>query len=731
MGKSKKKISRRKFLKISSVSAIFLKITIPLKLDSFAQTQNQNNSYSDLFIQLFADNTILFNLPKHEMGQGVATGLSTIFADELGADYLKITVRQADYNPEFGNVIQGITGGSRSISQCWQPLRQAAAALRELLIQEAAKIWKVNIDECISNNSFVQHEKTKRQVSFGELIPYINNQKLPLKPTLKPKSAFQLIGKPIPNIRTKEIITGQLEYGMDLKIPDMLYAVIARSPVHLGKIESYDDQLAQNVTGVVHIVKIEQSIRLLKENLGMDYEYAVQEGVAVIASNVWAAMKAKKLLKINWSGEKYANIDNQLIQKQLSQDSLAIKTFQNINYGNDDLLKLSGKVITSDYEIGFQAHALMEPLNAIASVKNNYCEVWVATQFAQRFAKETASFLNIPIENVKIHVLPAGGGFGRRWEADYLLEAVILSKKLQKPVKVIWSREDDIQHDFYHSQEILRCKAFLNSNSLMGMDFTRKSFENEYQLNGKTWWNPYSYGLAYYHVNSYRYETPVQVGPWRSVSAHKRAFARECFIDEIAFAVQKDPLEFRLQLLKAPIIIPDIEKDNAPWLVNAEHNRNRIIRILNHVAEKSKLGKNKNQGIAVARYHGDCANVVEVEVIDGKLRIVKVTASVYCGIIINPSQVKAQIEGGIIWALQAVLYGGITINQGKVEQSNFQQYKMVRMNEIPEIEIHLIESDDEPLGAGELGVPAFTPALYNAIFAATGKRYKSIPLNFL
>jgi isoquinoline 1-oxidoreductase beta subunit len=372
----------------------------------------------------------------------------------------------------------------------------------------------------------------------------------------------------------------------------------------------------------------------------------------------------------------------------------------------------------------------MEPLNAIASVKGNFCEIWVASQFAQRCAQETASFLNIPIENVKVHILTAGGGFGRRWETDYVLEAVILSQKLQKPIKVIWSREDEIQHDFYHSQELLKCQAFLHSNQLIGWDFSRKSFENEYQLKGKTWWNPYSYALDYYQVNSYRYEAPVQVGPWRSVSAHKRAFARECFIDEIAFSVQKDPLDFRVELLKKSIVAPDSEKENSQWLSNAEQTRDRIIRILQHVAEKSNWGKIKNQGLAVARYHGDCAMVVEVVINDDELKVKKITASVYCGLIINPSQVKGQIEGGIIWALQAVLYGKIDISQGKVIQSNFHEYKMIRMNEVPPIEIHLLESEDEPLGVGELGVPALAPALYNAIFSATGKRYYTIPLNF-
>ncbi|WP_128544594.1 xanthine dehydrogenase family protein molybdopterin-binding subunit [Larkinella soli] len=726
--------NRRDFLKMSALLSGWLTLSVDLPAAvSAARPGTPAGGFSpSLFVRFGPDGSVIFNLPKQEMGQGIGTGLAMVFADELGADLSRMTVAQADYNPQFGDVVQGVTGGSNSIRACWKPLREAAARVRALFITAAAGVWNAQPAGCYTENGFVIDRSTGRRLAFADLLDRAARLDLPATAPLKDPKEYRYIGKPVANHRTRSIVLGQARYGLDLELPGMLHAAVERCPVFLGKLKSVDDSAARRMPGVVAVVRISglrKDIRLSPfEGDTATYPYTVAEGVAVVATSTWAAFQGKKALKIEWEGGPFGGVSDQTVQDQLS--AARTETGKTVfEYGPvDRAFGEAGRVVEGTYDTGFQAHAMMEPLTAVADVRPDACELWAGHQYGRRVAGEVAAVLNRPTDQVRVHILPSGGAFGRRWEADFVVEAALISKEVGKPVKVTWTREDEIRHDYYHAAERDHHRVALDAaGKIRAWDLRRFTFD----FFAGWSWNPYRYGIPAARMRAVLLPSPLQTGSWRSVGSHRETFARECFVDEMAHSLGRDPLAFRLELLAEPPVVPEGQANPADWLAKAEYDRRKTRRLLERVAEVSgwlPLGSHpaRGMGVAVTNY---CAQVVQVERAGENLRVKKVVAVIDCGMVINPSLVKGQVEGGIIWGLQAVWYGGIRLQEGRVQQSNFHDYRMIRMHEAPEIEVHLIDSDEPPSGAGEPGVPALAPAFSNAVFALTGVRIRSLPMD--
>jgi len=722
------KINRRNFIKVASLAGggLSFNIMLPFNLDGATKISVFE---PNLLVSIAADNTVTFNLTKQEMGQGVTTGMPMIFADELGADLYAMKIIRSDYNPQIEYSLQGITGGSSSIQSTWIPLRQSAATAREMLVQAAAQSWKVDSHECYTENSLVIHRPSGKQSTFGSLVEKAIHMPVPENVSLKDPRNFRYIGRSIKNLKTKDIITGKYHYGMDVLVPGMLYASIERSPVHLGKIKNYSDVAARQVDGVVNVIKIDRMVRPISVGVpGWDlfYDYTVEEGLAVVATSTWAALQGRKALKITWDDGENASADTSLFKARI-EASKESDHHVNDHKGNaPDAFAQAKKIVEGTYEIPYLAHCVMEPHNTTVSVLGNSCELWSGTQFAKRFVEEVASVTQISPENIKCHVLPAGGGFGRNWEPDFAVEAALISKAVQQPVKNIWSREDVIRHDFFHPPQQDQHRVALDEqNNIIAWTTDQYCC---FKFPKDTPWNPYAYSVKNYRARKIDFSSPVETGPWRSVTEHKDVFTQEIFIDEVAHAAKADPLQYRLELLSKSIQVrPDVP-DHEKEIMKLEADRRMTKQVLELAAEKSGWGSKKNLGIAVGRFNSHCAQVAEVEVIGGNLLIKKITVAIHCGTVVNPLLVENQLQGAVIFALQALRYGTITLKGGRVQQSNFHDYKMVRMDEVPQISVHVVPSDDPPKGVGEPGVPPLAPAVINAIYAATGKRIRKMPI---
>ena len=717
-------VNRRNFLKIcgSTAGGLLLKVALG---ESAGSTVINKSFQPSLLVKIEPDNTVLFMLTKQEMGQGVSTGLSMVFADELGADLGRMKVVDADFDAKYDYTLMGITGGSSSIRTCWEPVRKAAAVAREMLIRAAAESWSVSSAECYTQAGSVIHRVTSRAKSFGELAARASELPLPADVKLKDAGDFTYIGKPLKNIRTGSMVSGEYKYGIDVSVGGMLFASIERSPVHQGTIRSFDDSEARKLPGVVDVIKIERIVKPVSVGVpGWDfyYDYTVQEGLAVVASSTWTAMHARKKLRIVWAEGKNAAADSNTFRENLTEVS---DSALSVNEAKGDVagaFEHAAKVVEGSYDIPYMAHCTMEPLNTVASVKGDSCELWSGTQFPKRFAEEVSTVIGIPFQNIRCHVLPAGGAFGRRWEPDFPVEAALLSKALQKPVKVTWTREDDIRHDCFHSVQQDRHRVALDEkNEITAWNIDQYSCSKF--LKGAPW-NPYSYSIPHYRTRKMDLPSPLQTGPWRSVDDHKDVFTVESFIDEVAYMAKVDPLTFRLGLLGRPLMGETDEQTQK----SQESDRLLTRKVLELAAEKSGWGKKSNLGIAIGRFSSHCAQVAEVDVHKGKLVVKKVTVAIHCGIAVNPLMIEAQLQGAVVFALQALKYGGINVRNGRVQQSNFHDYKMLRIDEVPEINVHILPSADAPKGVGEPGVPPLAPAVLNALFAASGKRIRKMPV---
>jgi isoquinoline 1-oxidoreductase beta subunit len=655
------------------------------------------DSRLNAWIHIGSDDGVTLFIHKAEMGQGTVTSLSMLLAEELECDWKKIRTEFPGIDRAFGN--QGVVG-SQSIRTSWQPLRQAGASAREMLIQAAARKWSVERAQCRAENSAVINIATNARASYGELAEAAAALQPPANVTLKSPGEFKIIGKSRARLDTPDKVTGKATFGIDVRVPGMLHAVVTRCPVFGGKAASFDGAKAMAMPGVKHVV-------------------AISSGVAVVADNTWNAIQARNAVSIQWDEGAHANVNSPAIRQEwvaLSQQPGAVG-----RQDGDAVGALAGtaKKIEAVYEAPYLAHAPMEPLNSVADVRADSCEVWASTQGQSTAHQEAMRITGLKPEQVKIHSEYMGGGFGRRARSDYIGDSVELSKALGAPVQVTWTREDDTQQDAYRPASYTTFAGGLDANGWpvalhsrvvcppfggVRNGIARVAIEGIVDT---------PYEIPNVLVDYHAADPGIPVSYWRSVGYSQNTFFAESFIDELAHAAGKDPLEFRRKLLA-----------NAP----------RPLAVLELAAQKAGWGKalpkGRGRGIALVNNIGSfTAQVAEVSVAGGKLRVDRVVCAVDCGQVVNPAGVEQQIQSGIVYGLSAALKGAITIDRGRVQQTNFHQYDVLRIDEMPVIDVHLVESHATPGGIGEASVPPIAAAVGNAVFAATGKRVRRLPMS--
>lgn len=681
----------------------------------------------NIWLKIAPDNTLTVIVPHAEMGQGVHTALAMMLADELDADWSKVKTLEAPAHKEYANyalargfimedadfpafligTVDGVfltatkkmslqlTGGSASIRFTgMHAMRVAGAATKSMLVKAAAKVWNVPSNELTTKDSYISHASSNRSAPYADFAAVAATLSVPAKPQLKSEEAFTLIGTSPPRMDLPAKVNGTAGFGIDVLLPNMKYATIKAAPVFSSQLQSVDTSTIADLPGVHKVIQLENA-------------------VAVIADGYWPAKKALDQLNIVFAESGHENLAQKDIFEQYSRDLDAAleqdKMETDITSGDiEPALAAAARIIEAEYRLPYLAHATMEPMNCTAWIHDDQCEIWVGSQNPLGFATTAAELLDMEAEQVMIHNQFLGGGFGRRAEADVVKQAVLIAREVDYPVKLIWSREEDIRQDFYREANISRFKA--------GLDAEGKpiAWNNQFLFKHHPPEAPYiPYGIENQLLHYTNSKTHVPWGNWRSVDHSMHGFFTESFIDELAHAVEKDPYEYRRDLLA-----------EAP----------RFRKVLEMAAEKAGWGQtlpaNWGRGIALHKSFGTIvAEVVEVEVgDDGKVRPHRVVCVADPGLAVHPDGFRAQMEGGIIYGLTAALYGEITIENGAVAQSNFHDYQMLRIDEIPIIETYIINSGNFPGGAGEPSTPAIAPALANAIFNATGKRLRELPV---
>ena len=663
------------------------------------------------FIGIGPDERVTITVNKSEMGQGVYTSLPMLIAEELECEWKKIRVESAPVEAVYNHTVYGIqmTGGSTSVSSEWERMRKLGAAAREMLIAAAADTWKVEKASCRAENGRVVHSSGKT-LTYGQLAAKAATMPVPEEVPLKDPSAFKIIGHPMPRLDTPEKVDGQAVFGLDAKIPGMLTAVVARSPVFGGKVKSFNAEKAKAVPGVNEVLQVES-------------------GVAVLAANFWSANRGRRALEVVWDEGPDAKLSTAAMREDYARLAKTPGVLAHKEGRPQAAFGGAAQKIDAEYEVPYLAHAMMEPLNCLVDLHDRSCEIWTGTQFQTVDRDAAARVAGLKKEEVKIHTLFLGGGFGRRANphSDFVVEAVQVAKAARKPVKVVWTREDDIKGGYYRPMWYDRIQAGLDANknlvawqhTVVGQSIIKGSpFENGLSRDGIDITSvegaedlPYEIPNVLVDLHSPVLKVPVQW--WRSVGHSHTAFVVESFMDEVAHLAGKDPFEFRRDLL-------------------ARHPRHKGV--LELAAQKSGWGKtlppDRARGIALHESFGSfVAEVAEVSVnVAGKVRVHRVVCAIDCGKFVNPNTIAAQMESCIVYGLSAALYGAITFKDGRVEQRNFNDYPILRINEMPEVEVHIMPSQEEPGGVGEPGVPPIAPAVANAIFALTGKRIRRLPI---
>jgi len=697
--------------------------------------------HPNAFVGINADGTVYIVAHRSEMGTIIRTSLPLVVADELDADWKRVKMDQAIGDPRYGDQN---TDGSHSVRSFFDVMRQAGATARVMLIQAAAQKWDVPASECHTELHTVLHSATGRRLSYGELASAAAKLPIPSKQDvqLKTKNEWRYIGKGMTSYDLADLCTGKAVYGMDVLLDGMLYASIEHPPVLGGKVKSVDDSEALKVAGVHQTVAIDP--------FKPPPAFQPLGGIAVIADNTWAAFQGRKKLKIEWDNGPNASYDSEEYKKELYATALkAGKVVRNIG-DTDAAFARPGQVFEAQYYVPLLAHASMEPLVATAEFKAGKVTAWAPTQNPQAVQAIVSQELGIPKEDVICHVTLLGGAFGRKSKPDYVAEAAVLSKKTGRPVKVVWSREDDIKFDYYNAVAAMYMKAALNAKGMPTAWLQRSVFppitsifdvKAVYGDPGhlQQGWTDMPYDIPNLRIENGPAPAHVRIGWLRSVANIYHAFAVQTFTDELAHRAGRDPVEYLLELIGPPRAIDFTNTDYPNYgadLKTYPWETGRLRRVLEMVAEKSdwgkrKLGKGAGVGIAAHRsFLTYVATVVEVEVNDqGEIKIPRVDTVVDAGLVVNPEVVRAQFEGAAVFGTSVARSGEITAKNGVIEQSNFDTYPVARIIEAPyQTNVYLVESDAPPAGVGEPGVPPFIPALCNAIFAATGKRVRELPL---
>ena len=726
-------VNRREFLKTGATGGAALVIGFYLSdvrlADQARDQEKKPPNPFDAWVHIGKDNRVTLILGKSEMGQGVYTALPMILAEELSLDWRKVKVEQAPTNPA---IYDHGTGGSGSVAGSWLPLRRAGAAAREMLITAAAQRWNVVRDTCKAQNGGVLHGARKDFLTYSELVEDASKLPIPDFNTvpLKNSDDFAIIGKDTLRLDARAKSSGAAKFGIDSRAPGMLYAVIARCPVFGGKVAKFDATKAKAVPGVREVVQI--------ESVGPGAFTA--GGVAVLADNSWAATRGRAALEITWDEGPNANESSDSLRQQCAENASKPGKVVRSDGDADAALTSASKKIEAVYEFPFAPHATMEPMNCTVHIRPDGAEAWVPTQGPQWAQGVIAGVSKLPPEKVVVHTTLMGGGFGRRYQADFVMEAAQVAKAVGKPVMVLWTREDDMQHDFYRPASYHRMwgaldaqgnlaawKHFQSSTSIAAMWRQNGTEQAENGEFGTAAFIPYK--SANYRVEYTLAKSGVPRAWWRSVEHSTSGFVVESFVDELAAAAGVDPLEFRLRLMGDDRKIEDFTnpKEGKPL------DTARLKGVLKLAAEKAgwskPLPKGLGRGIAgYFSFDSYAAVVAEANIMDGKVRVHRLVYAVDCGRPVNPDGVRAQVESAAIYGLSAALHDAVTIKGGRVEQSNFGDYEMPRMAETPKTEVHVIMSKEEPTGIGEPGLPVVAPAVCNAIFAATGKRIRRLPV---
>jgi isoquinoline 1-oxidoreductase subunit beta len=696
-----------------------------------------------VYLGIDPDGTVYIVAHRSEMGTGVRTSLPRIVADELDADWARVKVIQALGDPRYGSQD---TDGSHSVRDFFDILREAGATARLMLVRAAARQWGVPASECVADPVHtVVHRPTRRQMGYGELAPLAAQLPVPNREELqlKPPSAWRYIGKAAPHYDLVDLCQGKPLFGMDVRVDGMVYAAVARPPVLGGKVKSYDEKLALEVKGVSQTVPIEP--------FQPPHAFQPLGGVAVIADNTWSAFKGRGKLNLAWENGSHAGYSSPEFKKELQQTARQPgKVLRNVGDVDAEFAK-GGKIVEAEYYAPHLAHATMEPPVAVADVRNGKAEIWAPTQDPDGVRQTVAHLLGMKKEDVTCHITLLGGGFGRKSKADFSAEAAVLSKKVGRPVKVVWSREDDIKFDYYHSVAAMYMKASLGPNGKPTAWLQRSVFPpigSTFEANARygsagemgMGWSDVPFDLPNHRAENGEATAHVRIGWLRSVANIYHAFAVQSFANELATAAGQDPLEYLLALIGSPRIVdltgvdyPNHEAKYDAYPIDT----GRLRAVAERAAEnagwgKRELGRGTGLGIAVHRsFLTYVATVVEVEVSDaGKVRIPRVETVVDAGTVVNPETVRAQFEGAAVFGTSIARFGEITATHGAIDQSNFYDYPVARMNEAPyHTHVDIVESTAPPAGVGEPGVPPFVPALCNAIFASTGKRVRELPLS--
>ena len=666
------------------------------------------------WLRIGSDDSITILVDRSEMGQGVYTALPTLIAEELEVDLAGVRIVAAPVGAAYVNVLNGgqVTGTSNSVPDAWEKLRKAGAQARVMLTAAAAQRWQVPAAQCRAEDGAILGPQG-RKARYGELANAAARLPVPKDVPLKAQKDFRLIGKPLARLDTAAKVDGSAEFGLDVQLPGMLYAAIALSPTLGGKAERVDPAAALALPGVRQVVP-------------------TASGVVVVAEHFWQAKKARDALRITWDPGANRDLNNAAIWALLDKAAAAgpgasaMKSDDvaaALKGGNAaEALKKAAKTFAAVYELPLLAHAAMEPMNCTADVRGDHCDVYVGTQVQQMTQAAAAEAAGMKPEHVDVHTTLLGGGFGRRLEVDFVPAAVTASKAVGAPVKLIWTREDDITHDPYRPPAREEVAAGFDANGKLiawSLHVTSPSITARFDPTNKDPFDSvieyvqnFPYAVPNFDLHYTRQEIGIEVGYLRSVSHAPNCFAVESSIDELAAAAAKDPLAFRLELLEG---------------------KARETHVLKVLAERSAWGRapaGRHQGLAfMAAYGGLHSQVAEVSVEGGRLKVHKITAVIDCGQTVNPRIVESQVESGIVYGLSAALWGEITLEGGRVKQSNFNDYRVLRLHEMPELDVHIIPSDATPGGLGETGVPPVAPAVCNAIFAATGKRLRSLPLS--
>jgi isoquinoline 1-oxidoreductase beta subunit len=694
------KIERRSFIKVaaSATGGLLLGVSFPERLDAQFGPPGGGAITPNAFVRIGTDDIVTLIIHKPENGQGIETALAMLLAEELDCDWSKVRTEFAPINAAlYGGPLQG-TFGSLAIRTSYEPMRRTGAAARAMLVQAAAQRWGVDTSQCRAENGVVINLSTNARLSYGAIADAASKLPVPSSIVLKDPAQFRLVGKPMHRLDTPAKTTGRAVYGIDVRQPGMLYAVVARCPVFGGKVARFDATKAKAVPGVTHVVQIPQ-------------------GVAVVASNTWAALQGRRALVVEFDEGANATLTTPGIRELfvgLTEKPGAVAR----NHGDADAaLATAARRLDALYEAPYLAHARMEPHACVAHVRGNECDIWLGTQIPGQAHSTAVQASGLPPANVRVHTTYMGGSFGSRGGGAFVAEAVEVAKAVGVPVNLTYSREDELQHDLYRPASCVRFAGGLDADgwpvaltariacpTWMGLrnGVARESVEGIAD-----------YDIPNIHVEYHDPGIAIPTGYWRSVGLSQNAFFAESFLDELAAAAGKDPVDLRRRV---------------------HATTPRLVGVLNLAAEKAGWGQplpaGRFRGVAaVAGFGSFNAQVAEISMEQGKVRVHRVVCAVDCGRVVNPDGVAQQLEGGLVYGLSAALRGQITIDRGRVREQSFGQYQPVRMNEMPAVEMHIVPSTNPPGGMGEVSTPAIAPAVANAIFAATGKRVRRLPFS--